>query len=130
MKKAFVAVGIIAFVVLGIAASKPPKGNFKNLKVLPRDISREDLDKVMDEFKDALGVRCSFCHVRSKENPQEWDHASDAKPEKEVARKMMRMTKKINSKYFHFNKSVDADAVQAVSCKTCHRGSPHPDVLN
>lgn len=127
MKKIIALASIIAFVLLGIAAGSPPPGEFKNLKVLPKNISREDLDKVMDGFKEALGVRCSFCHVRSKENPQAWDHASDEKPEKQIARKMMKMTGKINKKYFRFNKPEGGDDnLQAVTCVTCHHGSPHP----
>jgi hypothetical protein len=35
----------------------------KNLKVLPKNISKEDLDKVMDGFKASLGVRCNYCHA-------------------------------------------------------------------
>ena len=127
MKKVFAVISIAAFVISGIAASKPPNGNFKNLKVLPKDISPEALDKVMDGFKEALGVKCNFCHVKSKEDPNEWDFAKDEKPEKDIARKMMRMTNRINKKYFHFNKSAGDEVLQAVTCTTCHRGSPHPD---
>jgi len=32
--------GAIAFVIIGIAASKPPQEKFKNLKVLPKDTKR------------------------------------------------------------------------------------------
>jgi hypothetical protein len=39
---------------------------------------------------------------------------------------MFRMTARINKKYFHFDKD-DQGAVPAISCITCHRGSPHPD---
>lgn len=98
-----------------------------NLKVLPKDISHEDLDKVMDGFKVALGVKCNFCHAASQTDPKRMDFASDAKHEKEIARDMMRMTNKINKKYFHIKDAADIKAVLAVSCYTCHNGNAHPE---
>lgn len=100
----------------------PPEQKAKNLKVLPKDISKEALDEVMDGFKAALGVKCNFCHAPQADNPKKLDFASDAKPEKEMARNMMRMTAKINKKYFH-NKE---EALLVVSCVTCHNGHEHP----
>jgi len=57
------------FVVLGIAATKPPEEHkFKNLKVLPKKISMKELDVVMNGFNDALGVKCGFCHASSMDS--------------------------------------------------------------
>lgn len=98
-----------------------------NLKVLPKDISYEELDKVMDGFKAALGVKCNFCHAASKDDPKHMDFASDAKPEKEIARSMMKMTYRINKKYFHIKDVYNTKAVLAVNCITCHRGQAHPE---
>ena len=128
-KKTLVAIIVSLFMVAGIAATKPPEApKYKNLKILPKNISKEDLDKVMDQFKAALGVKCSFCHAPSKDTAQKWpDFASDEKPEKLIARKMMKMTSKINKKFFSDNKNEQGVAVPAVECMTCHRGSPHPD---
>jgi hypothetical protein len=120
---------VCLFVIAGIAATNAPEDppKWKNLKVLPKHISKEDLDKVMDGFKDALGVKCSFCHAPSKDTAQKWpDFASDEKPEKNIARGMMKMTGKINKKYFSYNKNEQGETVPAISCMTCHRGSPHP----
>jgi hypothetical protein len=104
----------------------PPK---RNLKVLPKNISKDDLNKVMDEWKTALGVRCNFCHAPTADNPRKMDWASDAKPEKEMARQMYNMTAKINKKYFHTKKGADGMmAMQAVNCNTCHHGDAHPEV--
>ncbi len=127
-KKTLVAIIAGLFMIAGIAATKPPEApKYKNLKILPKKISKEDLDKVMDHFKTALGVKCSFCHAPSKDTAQKWpDFASDEKPEKLIARKMMKMTSKINSKFFSDNKNEQGVAVPAVECMTCHRGSPHP----
>ncbi len=114
--------------VIGIAATRPPDPpKPKNLKVLPKDISHEDLDKVMDGFKAALGVKCNFCHAQSKDTASHHlDFASDEKPEKSTARDMMRMTKKINKKFFNYKN--DGTAVPPVACMTCHRGSAHPEL--
>jgi len=106
------------------ADDKPPK---RNLKVLPKNISPDDLDKVMDGFKAALGVKCNFCHAPSADSSNHHlDFASDAKPEKNIARHMFTMTAKINKKYFSFNKDSTGTTIPTISCVTCHRGSPHP----
>jgi hypothetical protein len=128
-KKTLVAIVVGLFMVAGIAATKPPEApKYKNLKILPKNISKEDLDKVMDKFKVALGVKCSFCHAPSKDSTQKWpDFASDDKPEKNIARSMMKMTTKINKKFFSENKNEQGVTVPAVECMTCHRGSPHPN---
>jgi cytochrome c553 len=101
----------------------------RNLKVLPKNISKDDLGKVMDEWKGALGVKCNFCHAASADNPRKMNWASDAKPEKEMARQMFTMTGKINKKFFHAKKGTDGMmAMEAVNCNTCHHGEAHPEV--
>ncbi len=127
-KKALVVILVSLFIVAGIAATKPPEEHkYKNLKILPKDISKADLDKVMDGFKAALGVKCSFCHAPSKDSTVHFpDFPSDAKPEKNIARKMMKMTAKINKKYFDYNKNEQGEMIQTVECMTCHRGKEHP----
>lgn len=104
---------------------EPKKQN--NLKILPKDISHKDLDKIMEGFNVALGVRCNFCHAADKDNPKHLDFDSDAKPEKEMARDMLKMTAKINKKYFHIKDASNIKAVLAVSCFTCHNGNAHPE---
>jgi hypothetical protein len=127
-RKLLAAIVLIAFVGFGIAATTPPdEHKHKNLKILPKNISHEDLDKVMDGFKEALGVKCNFCHAPEADSTSHHlDFASDAKPEKNIARHMMKMTAKINKKYFSFNKDENGNADAAISCITCHRGNPHP----
>jgi len=135
-KKFAVALTLTALMVVGMAATRPstpadrplddkPK---RNLKILPKDISDEDLDKVMDSWKAALGVKCNFCHAPSKDSTShKLDFSSDAKPEKEIARHMFKMTAKINKKYFSFNKNEQGAVMPAISCITCHRGNAHPE---
>jgi hypothetical protein len=127
-RKTGVALIISLVIIGGIAATKPPEEHkFKNLKVLPKNISHEDLDKVMDAFKEALGVKCNFCHAASKDsNSHRLDFASDEKPEKNIARKMYKMTAKINKKYFNYNRNEEGEPIPTVECMTCHHGKEHP----
>jgi hypothetical protein len=130
-KKFAVVTALSALMVVGMAATRPQDDDDKpkrNLKVLPKNISHDDLDHVMDSWKAALGVKCSFCHAMSKDSAShKLDFASDAKPEKEIARHMFRMTAKINKKYFSMNKDEKGTMIPTVTCMTCHRGNAHPD---
>jgi formate dehydrogenase assembly factor FdhD len=105
-----------------------PEFKAKNLKVLPKNITKDEIDEVMDEFKVALGVKCGFCHASQANDPKKLDFASDEKPEKLMARKMMKMTAKINKKYFH-ELGMDG-AMLAISCNTCHNGKEKPETLS
>jgi hypothetical protein len=73
--------GIIFISSAGMPESQDDSKVFKakNLKVLPKNISKEKLDTIMDGFKDALGVKCGHCHAAQKDNPRKLDFASDAK---------------------------------------------------
>ena len=130
--KKFAVIAILfALTAIGMSAirpaedDKPPK---RNLKVLPKDITHDQLDSTMDSWKAALGVKCNFCHAPSADSSNHHlDFASDAKPEKNMARYMYKMTAKINKKFFKDDKDDKGMMVAAISCKTCHRGSPHPD---
>jgi hypothetical protein len=129
-KKIAVVTVLSAVTAIGIFAmrpvdDKPPK---RNLKVLPKDISHDQLGKTMDSWKTALGVKCNFCHAPSADTSNHHlDFASDAKMEKLVARKMFKMCARINKKFFGENKDSSGVLVPTISCITCHRGSPHPD---
>src|SRR5437762_7735080 len=127
-KKIVVIAGLVSFVLIGIAASKRPN-EFKNLKVLPKNISEQTLDTVMHEFAKALKVDCDFCHVKPADSTAQWDMASDEKPEKNVARKMITMANKINKDFFKATtKYGDENAVLEIHCVTCHHGQPHPEM--
>ncbi len=118
-----------ATVTIAAAASIPKAepGNYTNLKVLPKDISSKDLQSIMaDDFEDGLGVSCGFCHANAKDG-HGLDFAADTKPEKEIARAMMRMTIGVNKKYFKVKHPKLGDAALVVSCTTCHKGQPFPD---
>jgi hypothetical protein len=96
-----------------------------NLKVLPKKLTFRQVDHIMDQWSDALGVRCGFCHARNEET-KKMDYTSDAKPEKQMARDMYTMTAKLNSKYFKGEKdSLGVAKMASVNCYTCHRGVAH-----
>ena len=123
--KIIVTLSFLSFVTLGVAAVKAPQE--RNLKVLPKDISDEKLDSIMQTYNKALGVKCEFCHVKSKVYPgTDIDYRSDAEPMKENARDMMRMTIEINTNHFYFNKSIKPEYLNTITCKTCHRGEAFP----
>ena len=60
---------------------------FKNLKILPKNITKEQLDSVMHNYSLSLGVRCNFCHKHS-DDFKEWDFASDENKHKLRAREI------------------------------------------
>ncbi len=124
-----VIVVLIAIVIIAVSFTTPGKqgADKRNLKVLPKDISDKALDKIMDEFEADLGIKCDFCHVPQKSDSSKLDFASDEKPEKEVAREMMRMTIKINNQFFQAKNAMIGDSTLAVNCNTCHHGDPHPE---
>jgi hypothetical protein len=98
-----------------------------NLKVLPKDIAPEELVKIMRGYAGALGVECNFCHV-AVPGKRELDFASDAKPDKAIARIMIAMTHDINEQYMAQVKDPDATFEDKhVTCGTCHRGHSMPE---
>jgi hypothetical protein len=86
---------------------------------------------LMNTFNTSLGVQCSHCHEVDKnapppapgQNPR-LDYALDTKPEKEIARAMIKMTMDLNSAA---RKPTDDASVEKLSCFTCHRGEATPD---
>lgn len=90
----------------------------KNIKVLT-GMPASQLIPVMNFFAASMGRRCNFCHVN---NNGQWDYASDAKPEKNTAREMIKLVMDIN-------KTTGALKLDSVSCYTCHRGRPSPQSL-
>jgi hypothetical protein len=131
-KKLILTTGLLAAVIFVSTTSmqqsqQPDVKKFVNLKVLPKNISDHDLHEVMEEWEHSLAVRCSFCHVRNEET-KKMDWANDAKPEKETARMMYKMTLAINKKYFKPHKDSTGVIMQeGIKCYTCHRGKSEPD---
>lgn len=129
-KKIFVAMCFLAFMITGIAATSPPQDDddhYTNLKVLPKNISHDEMERAMYIFERQLGVTCVYCHATAKNIfPPKIDFASDEKPEKKIAREMLKMTLKINKKYFEVKNIRQALVKPKMWCRTCHRGFPIP----
>jgi hypothetical protein len=104
------------------AAQFPDK--FTNLQVLPRDISRDELQSTMRGFAFALNVRCPYCHVQKAD--LKMDFPADDQDAKKTARVMLQMVATINRDYV--GKLGKANPVQ-VECATCHRGLTQPRLL-
>jgi hypothetical protein len=134
MSHAFRATAIIAVVLAAAcAAIRQQKAQaprvadnleFHNLKVLPPNISHDQLIATMRFFARSLGVKCNHCHVENPaDSKEQYDFPSDAKPEKSVARTMIGMANRINSDYIsHLNRQAET-----VTCFTCHRGHSIPE---
>jgi hypothetical protein len=97
----------------------------ENLKILPKDISEDSLHAIMRVYSKSLGVKCNHCHVGTSQNGKmRFNFASDDKPEKNIARKMMVMVDSINT---NFMSKMDDD-FEHITCVTCHHGSLIPMV--
>lgn len=119
--------GLVVVTTAATNTNKPADDHYKNLQVLPKNISEAAMNKIMvGEFEDALGVSCGFCHAPNKEGDG-LDYASDAKPEKQIARQMLRMTLNLNRDYFKIDTPMVGTSNIVVTCNTCHKGDTFPD---
>jgi hypothetical protein len=104
-----------------------PRPNPTNIKALPKNITGDDLIKLMHQYEGDLGVECGFCHARNPETKRN-DFASDANPLKNTARIMIKMTDDLNAKYLT-QLSGDHKSDDPITCGTCHRGMSHPEAF-
>ena len=111
-----------------VAAQFPDK--YTNLKVLPKDISKQELQSTMRGFAFALGVRCEHCHSEKKAPEKGLDFAADDKEAKHTARLMLQMVSAINKDYVGRVEKADKSQPLRVECVTCHRGLAKPQTLN
>ena len=118
---------LVLWGVIPVAAQFPEK--FTNLKVLPKDISRAELQATMRGFAFALDVRCDHCHADQQGGKKfELDYASDEKEPKKTARLMLQMIEAINRDYIS-KVPQTAEHKPQVQCVTCHHGLPEPRTL-
>lgn len=107
----------------GRGAQAPPPPPMTNLQVFPKDTPRPQVVAAMQQFTQALGVRCEYCHV---DDPAvKVDMASDDKQTKRTARAMMLMSRDIAARLPEIT-GKSADTVTRVGCMTCHRGVAIP----
>ena len=130
MRNLLVAAAVLG-VPLALATSAHPQSRWswpetpENLQVLPADTRGEELRPIMRGFTQALGVRCSHCHVGEEGQPlSTFDFASDENPNKGRAREMMRMLTGVEEHLARIEPS-GGEAVD-VGCDTCHRGIARP----
>ena len=108
------------FYNLGNSRGDPPPAQRPgvSLKLLPVETLVHGGDSLMGEFRDALNVDCNYCHGGGK--TQEYD----LNPRKDIARKMIMLTRQINANFP--GTGVFPQGNQVVTCYTCHRGDTHP----
>ena len=91
---------------------------FKNVQVL-KGIPVNQFMETMGFFSAALGYNCTNCH--GDEVLGNWEKYANDTPVKQTARRMILVARTINQSLF--------GGREAVTCYTCHRGSPTPKVV-
>jgi photosynthetic reaction center cytochrome c subunit len=91
---------------------------FKNIQVL-KGIPVNQFMETMGFFSAALGYNCTNCH--GDEVLGNWEKYANDIPVKRTARRMVQVVNTINQSLF--------GGREAVTCYTCHRGSPTPKVV-
>jgi photosynthetic reaction center cytochrome c subunit len=100
-------------------APTPTKVESPTVKVLT-GLFAQEFQEEMNHMVQALGVTCNTCHVRG-------NFASDDNPKKIVARRMLEMTKALNTQFFPDHKPKPGESVLGrVTCYTCHQGEATP----
>ena len=90
-----------------------------NVKVLTGLLAQQ-FQEEMNFMVQALGVSCNTCHVRN-------NFASEDNEKKIVARRMLELTKAINTQFFpDYKPKADESVLGKVTCYTCHKGESIP----
>jgi hypothetical protein len=111
----------IAASAITISAQQPVVGvvDTPSVTVL-RGLSVPAFEAEMQLMNTALGVGCGFCHARG-------NFASENNPRKATARKMLEMTKGINTQFFaEYKPAAGQSTLGRVTCFTCHQGNERP----
>lgn len=133
MKRLTFLYGSLATLLLSasLAAQAPAPAPAKNLQVLPKEWSTQQVLPVMREIAAALGTECGHCHVWTGAGAPGNDFPADVKPEKAKARVMLKMVMDINNTISAGFAPLGKPANQLVKveCVTCHRGQIIPKRL-
>src|SRR4051794_33422880 len=106
-------------------AGRGPQPPPKNLQVLSKDLTRQQVVNIMRGFTRGLGIRCPYCHVGEEgADLSTFDFASDEKPTKKTARIMIKMATDVNSQLATVGDKPAGEP--RVTCYTCHRGAAKP----
>src|SRR6266849_10869270 len=104
-----------------VAANQKPQmaeDVFKNIQVL-KGISVDELMATMGFFAASLSLNCTDCHI--SESSGDWARYADDTGLKRITRRMILMVNTLNKENF--------GGQRAVTCYSCHRGTPHPKVI-
>ena len=116
---AFLIIALASFSPVLAQAPQPQIVDSPAVKVLT-GLYAQQFQEEMNFITQALGVNCNTCHVRG-------NFASEEKPEKLTARKMLEMTRGINKQFFPDHKPKEGESVLGrVTCYTCHQGERTP----
>jgi hypothetical protein len=119
--------GVLTFALCSLMLSTPVSAqapqpqvvDSPNVKILT-GLFAQQFQEEMNFITQALGVNCNTCHVRG-------DFASEEKPLKQTARRMLEMTRMVNKQFFPDHKPKDGESVLGrVTCYTCHQGEQTP----
>ncbi len=99
-----------------------------NLRVLPRNLTGQQVHDIMEQWEGELGTGCKTCHAVDPKNigpngKPRLNFADDTKEEKRTARLMVKMVEGINGNYIS---KIDSSGAP-VTCGTCHRGHLGPE---
>ena len=96
----------------------PADSVFRNIEMM-KGVPAGRLVRIMQMgYARSLGVSCDHCH-----DTDEWE--SDAKPQKDIARRMMAMVDTINRVLLPRIPDLESER-PVVNCTTCHRGAVKP----
>jgi hypothetical protein len=99
---------------------EPAESVFTNIRML-RGVPAGRIPRMMNlGFARSLGVGCDHCHL-----PGDW--ASEAKPQKQIAREMMAMADSITRRMLPRIANLRSEQ-PIVNCTTCHRGQIRPAI--
>lgn len=120
MKTVTLGLAIVALSTFAEAQAPTPQiVDSPGVKVLT-GLYAQQFQEEMNFMTQALGVNCNTCHVRG-------NFASEEKPEKLTARRMLEMTKMMNTQFFPDHKPKEGESVLGrVTCYTCHQGEQTP----
>ena len=115
----FALLSLIVSAPVSAQAPQPQIVDSPNVKILT-GLYAQQFQEEMNFITQALGVNCNTCHVRG-------NFASEEKPIKLTARRMLEMTRMINKEFFPDHKPKEGESVLGkVTCYTCHQGEQTP----
>jgi hypothetical protein len=105
-----------------------------NLKVLPANLTGQQVHEIMEGWAGDLGVHCDNCHAADPKNigpngKPRLNFASDEKDEKQMARIMAQMMEEDKTNYIAKVAALDKmdEPAAPLTCGTCHRGHLDPE---